>query len=94
MIEKMALSVINPLLSDLKVSIEKRVFGHVRSLVESRPPNKDVLVNTFQTKVRRVLSFHPQTSRYGTHSGYSLRDTAKELTQEPEVATIANRSNV
>lgn len=47
-IEKVVPKIINPLLSDLKVSIEDKEPGQFRSRVDSQLPHKKVLVNTVQ----------------------------------------------
>lgn len=43
MIGKVAPSFINPLLSDLQLSIEMRMLGQVQSLLYSQLPDKDTL---------------------------------------------------
>lgn len=75
MIEKVAPTIINPLLSDLRVSLKKRMFGQVRSLVDRQLPDTDVLVNTVRTQVERVLPLLPEPSPCGVQSGYPLEDT-------------------
>lgn len=93
-IEKVARAIINPLLLDLQVSVDKRMFGHAQSLVDSQLPDTDVLASTVRTKVERVLPLHPPSSPYGTQSGYCLEDSLKELTQKPDRASVARPSKV
>lgn len=89
MIEKAAPIIANPLSSNLKVSIEKRKSGQVQILIVSKPPKTEVLVNTVQTQVERVIPLPPQPSSYETKPGYSLEDTVKEITKETDGATAA-----
>lgn len=86
--EKVAPSFISPLLSELKVSIEKRVFDQVQNRVYSRLPDTDVLVSTVQTKTEQVLPLHLQLSLLGAQIGHSLEKTLKELSQKPDRATV------
>lgn len=55
MIAKVAPTVICALLSDFLLSIDRKMFGQVRSLADSQPLNTNVLVNKVQIQVDRVL---------------------------------------
>lgn len=46
-------------MSDLEVSIERRMLGQVLSLVESQLPDRDVLASTGRPQVKKVLPFAP-----------------------------------
>lgn len=51
-IEKVASAVISLLSSDLKVSMERRMFVQVQSPVDSQLPDRVALVSTVQTRVK------------------------------------------
>lgn len=93
-IEKVARTVISPLLSDVQFSIETKMFGQVRTMVGSQLPDTDIFVNTARTKRKQGLPLHPQLSPCKTYSGYSLEDVLNELTQDPDRATEADAPKV
>lgn len=70
------------------------MLGETRSMLDRQLPDTDSLVNTVRTKVERVLPLDPQLPPYGTRSGYSLEDTLRELTQEPDRALVADPCKV
>lgn len=74
-IEKIALTTISPLSSDLTVSIVKQMSGQVPRLVASQLLTTDVVENTFRAQVKHVLPLSLQPSLYETQSGYSLEHT-------------------
>lgn len=87
---EVAPTIINAPLSDLQVSIGKRMPGQVRSLVDNKLLNTDDFVHTVRTKVERVLSLHPQPSPLGPELGYASKDTVEELSKESDRATTAS----
>lgn len=77
LIETVALTISNPVLSDLKASTAKRMFRQVLRLIHSQLPDTGLLLNTVRTQVELVLLLRPQPSLYGTQPGHRLEEKAE-----------------
>lgn len=94
MVEKVAPTISNPLLFDVQDFIEMAMSGQAQSLVSTQLPDRDVLVSTVRTQGEQVPSLHSQSSLYETQLRYSLEDTVKVLTPEPDQATAVSPPKV
>lgn len=66
MVEQVAPTIIEPLLSELKVFIDKRMSGQIQILADSLLPGRDVPVNIIRTELEQVLPLYPQQSLHET----------------------------